>query len=134
MRFQPSHREILRKNTLYSHLIGKLCRFHGAWNQGSKERERTGEINRTAGCGCGAFLRVNLSSRGGRGGQEASGPQRLGDFFKRCFLDLTLVIEKKKKKEPPQRCRATAPSPPFSSVPTLKGTFARSDSLPVSAF
>lgn len=133
MRFQPSRREILRKNALYSHLIGKLRRFHGAWNQGSREREWTWEINRTAGCGCGAFMRVNLSSRGGWGGQETSGPWRLGEFFNRCFLNLTLVI--KKTTTTKKHCSAAAKTchhPPFISVPTfsLKGTFALGSESP----
>lgn len=39
MGFQPSRHEILRKHTLHSHLIWKLCRFHGAWYQGKQGKE-----------------------------------------------------------------------------------------------
>lgn len=110
MRFPPPHREILRKNALYSHLIGKLCRFHAAENQGIRQREQTGRIIRTAGCRRGVFMQVKLSSKGGWGGQETKGWR--GSESSSIDVSSTLCRLLKSKKAPQSR-RTNTPSPPF---------------------
>lgn len=87
---------------------------------GETEKERTEGINRTAGCGCGAFMQVKLCYQSGWGGQEMRGWRRFAEFFSRCFLDLTLAIKnlKKKKKKKPKtpQSHCTNTLTPLSSL------------------
>lgn len=96
MGFQPSCHAILRKHTLHSHLIWKLCRFHGAWYQGKqgeevRKRKKKGGINRIAARSCCFYASKALLSKVGEGSGNAV--EGVGEFFDRSFLDLARVIK-----------------------------------------
>lgn len=88
MGYQSSCHAILRKHTLHSHLILKLCRFHGAQYQGKQGEEvrgrEKGGINRVAAWSWCFYASKALLSKVGEGsGNEAV---EVGDD--RLFLNL----------------------------------------------
>lgn len=95
MGFQPSCHAIPRKHTLHSHLVWKLCRFHGPRYQGKqgekvREREKKEEINRVAAWSLCFYASKALFWKVGEGsGNEA---MEVGEFFDRRFRDLARLI------------------------------------------
>lgn len=93
--FQPPCLAILRKHTLHSHLIWKLCRFHGARYQGKQGEEARKRKRRNKQSCCSELVLFYASkallSKVGEGSGNEGG--EVGEFFNRRFLDLARVIK-----------------------------------------